>query len=151
MDSIFQAANQGIAKIAIMIAIVGITILLLEIFIKTIKKKKNKMILLPIIVTIGTLLLLFNYIVESFKGIGTKTISIRYNDSKERICPTTPKIILHTCNNKRKATIKNIKKRIIASQIVEKIYCWEDKDGRRHYSNIGYPGDGYFKICKMKK
>lgn len=33
---------------------------------------------------------------------------------------------------------------------VDKLYCWEDKNGIKHFSNTGYPLDGYFKIVKFE-
>ncbi len=33
---------------------------------------------------------------------------------------------------------------------VDKLYCWEDKNGIKHFSNIGYPIDGYFNVVKFE-
>ena len=33
---------------------------------------------------------------------------------------------------------------------VDKLYCWEDKNKIKHFSNIGYPLEGYFKVIKFE-
>jgi hypothetical protein len=30
------------------------------------------------------------------------------------------------------------------------LYCWEDSEGKRHYSNLGYPTNGNFKKIQME-
>ncbi|MDK9708251.1 MAG: hypothetical protein OEL83_14500 [Desulforhopalus sp.] len=32
----------------------------------------------------------------------------------------------------------------------ETIYCWEDVDGKRFYSNVGYPKTGYYKAIHTR-
>ncbi len=32
----------------------------------------------------------------------------------------------------------------------DEIYCWEDENNIRHYSNTGYPTTGYYKIVSME-
>jgi hypothetical protein len=36
----------------------------------------------------------------------------------------------------------------VNKKIKERFYCWKDKNGRIHYSNIGYPTKGYYEIVR---